>query len=225
MADAQSYWDGFYQENPFKDNKEPSSFLVDMKARLKKGKVLDIAMGEGSNAVYMALQGNEVIGFDISPVAIDRATKLATDSGVKVEAKQTDLDMYLMGLMDYDTIIMTRFKPPVVRYYNEIIRALKQGGTLLIESFTTEEMGDAIGQEEVYRDCYFKSNEVLRNLKGLKILFYNETTVDGKHIVQCLAQKPLDRDALKYDLFNMASKESKKAENKQLELAEKLFKK
>jgi tellurite methyltransferase len=108
-----------------------------MLPRLQKGKALDIGMGEGANAVYLAQKGMQVKGFDISPIAVERALNLAKESGVNIEAKAADLDLFLMGLMEYDTIIMTFFKPPIPRYYSEIIRALKQGGTLLVHSYTT----------------------------------------------------------------------------------------
>ena len=225
MSNAKKYWDGFYQEHPHKDLKAPNSFLANMIERLQKGKVLDIAMGEGANAVYLAKKGFTVKGFDISQVGITHAQKLAKESGVEIEAKCTDLDLYLMGLMEYDSIIMTKFRPTVVRYYSELVRALKQGGTLLIDSYGVQQMGEAIGKEEAYRNCYFESNEVLKNLSGLRILFYQEGLVDGKHRVQCLAQKPSDKHAAKYDLFGMHTKQKSNEKSKQLELAEQLFKK
>jgi hypothetical protein len=59
----------------------------------------------------------------------------------------------------------------------------------------------------------------------MRILFYQEAHIDGKHLVQCLAQKPVDKDAAKYNLFDMHTKQVDSEKSKQLELAEKLFKK
>lgn len=223
--DAKSYWDKFYTEKPFSKGKAPQEFLLQMLPRLEKGKVLDIAMGEGCNAVYLAQKGFQVKGFDISKVAVQHAKDLARDSGVTIEAQTADLDLYLFGILEYDTIIMTQFRPSVPRYYTAIVSALKQGGTLLIESFGVPEMGEAIGADEAYRNIYFSSNEVLRHLKDLRILFYQEGLVGGRHVVQCLAQKPLDKDAAKLNLFNMSTRGKDAEHSKQLELAEKLFKK
>ncbi len=55
--DAKTYWDQHYNEKVFAQGKAPNEFLVEMLPRLEKGKVLDIAMGEGANAVYLAQQG------------------------------------------------------------------------------------------------------------------------------------------------------------------------
>src|SRR3989338_5039225 len=98
--------------------KKPISFLRENIKRLRQGKTLDVAMGEGRNAVYLASQGFEVSGFDTSQAAVEKALKLAQESGVKLETKTTDLDFYLFGIMKWDTIVMSYFKP-VPRYFFE----------------------------------------------------------------------------------------------------------
>ncbi|MEQ1878658.1 MAG: class I SAM-dependent methyltransferase [Bdellovibrionia bacterium] len=222
---AAEYWDAQYKETAFRSGKGPLPLLVQMLPRLQKGKVLDIGMGEGANSVYLAQKGMMVKGFDASPVAVERANQLAKETGVTIDAKATDLDLYLLGLMEYDSIIMVYFKPPLTRYYSELIRALKQGGTILIHSYTTEEQKEALGDEDAYRNYYFKTNEVIRNLPGMQILFYNESEIDGKCVVQCLARKPLDKDAAKYNLFDMSTNQGDKPKSTQKDLAEALFKK
>lgn len=221
---AQAYWDKIYSESVFKSGKSPLPFLVDMFPRLQKGKLLDIAMGEGANAVFLAQKGMSVKGFDISPVAIERANQLAKETGVSSDFKTADLDLFLLGLMEYDSIIMTNFKPLATRYYSELIRALKQGGTLLVQSYMINEMKEAYSQDEGYKNYFYSPNELLQNLKGLRILFYHEGDVNGKTVVQCLAQKPLDKDAAKYNLFSMSTT-PEKPKSPHLDLAESIFKK
>ncbi len=225
QKDAKTYWDERYAAKPFARGKGPSDFLQAMLPRLEQGKVLDIGMGEGQNAVYLAQKGFKIKGFDLSRVAIEHAKTLARESGVTIEAQSTDLDLYLFGIMEYESIIMTKFRPPNSRYYTNIISALKQGGILLIESYGVAEMKEAIGKDEDYRNYFFHSNEILKNIQGLRILFYQEGLIDGKHVVQCLAQKPIDKDAAKLKLFDMSTKKNDVESSKHLELAEKLFKK
>ncbi len=225
MANPEEYWNQQYSASPFKKGKAPSSFLVEMHSRLRPGKLLDVGMGEGVNSVYLAQKGFSVKGFDVSSTAVEHAMALARDTGVSLEAKRVDLDLFLLGLLEYDTIVMTFFKPPQLRYYSEIIRSLKHGGTLLVESWMIEEMPEAISPEESHRDFYFRSNELLSHLRGMRILFYQEGEVGGKQIVQCLAQKPLDRDVAKYNLFNMQGGAKESGPTTQQQLAEALFKK
>lgn len=224
MSERAQYWNAFYTEKPHAFGKAPTSFLVDMMPRLKKGKVLDVGMGEGRNAVFLAQKGCEVRGIDLSERAVMNAQKLAQDTGVSIDAKVADLDLFLMGLFEYDSIIMTYFKPPLTRYYSEMVRALKQGGTLLVESHTVEEARDHKEAMHPHADYFFQPNELIRHLQGLRILFYNESLVDNHHVVQCLAMKPVDKDAAKYG-FNIQSGSENTGPSAQQKLAESLFKK
>ena len=223
--DGKTYWDQYYTDKPLASGKGPNGFLHTMLPRLAKGRTLDIGMGEGQNAVYLAQNGFDVKGFDFSKVALEHAKQLAKAYDVAIEVQSADLDLYLFGIMEYDSIIMTNFRPNVTRYYTNIISALKQGGTLLIDSYGVPEMNEAIGKDESYRNHYFHSNEILKYISDLRILFYQEGQVDGHHVVQCLAQKPIDTDAAKLNLFGMSTKKSEAESSKHLELAEKLFKK
>ena len=226
MKNAKEYWNDQYFKNPFPDGKEPNAFLKVMMPRLQTGKVLDVAMGSGANAVFLAQQGYTVTGFDISEEAVRVAQSFAEESGVEIDVKSVEIDFFLMGLLEYDSIVMTHFKPALARFYPEMIRALKQGGTLLIESLSIDAMTRALSEAEAFKDIYFSSNELLRHLRDLQILFYQENEVNGVHVIQCLARKPMDRDAVKYDLFNMHTGVGKRDDkSKLLELAEQLFKK
>lgn len=223
--DAKTYWNEHYKEAIFKSGKEPNKFLVSMIQKLSNGKVLDVGMGEGENSVYLAQKGFNVSGFDISDIAITRAKGLAAETGVSIDAQTADADLYILKVLEYDSIVMTDFKPQTDRFFPEMIKALKQGGTLLIDVLHVDEQDEAIGKDEYYKNHYYKSNEVLNHIRDMRVLFYQETDLDGKIRVQALARKKLDKDAAKYDLFGMATKSAEKKKSKQLDLAEALFKK
>ena len=55
---------------------EPAPFLVENIKLLPKGRALDVAMGAGQNAIYLAKMGFEVEGVDISPEAVSSALAL-----------------------------------------------------------------------------------------------------------------------------------------------------
>ncbi|OFZ81636.1 MAG: hypothetical protein A2583_10065 [Bdellovibrionales bacterium RIFOXYD1_FULL_53_11] len=219
------YWNEIYAKNPYHSGKAPNQFLLDMLPRLSRGRCLDVGMGEGANSVYLAQKGFEVKGFDVSSTAVEHAQKMAAETGVTIESKRTDLDLFLLGMLEYDTVVMTYFKPPVTRYYSEIIRSLKMGGTLIVESMMVDEMKEPIGPDDTFRDWYFKPNELLQHLKGLRILFYNEGLVGSRHLVQCVALKPTDRDVSRYGLFGMQSGQKDSGPSVHQKLAEQLFKK
>lgn len=64
-------------------NKEPNALLVETASKQKPGKALDIAMGEGRNAVWLASNKWEVTGFDVSDEGLAQANNRAQKAGVK----------------------------------------------------------------------------------------------------------------------------------------------
>lgn len=231
MTKGEDYWNQIFSfkkaSNPLFNefiSETELLFLKEQLPRLRKGKALDLGFGNGRNSLFLARNQFQVIAIDNSEVAVNSLKNKAQSLSMSIETQKADIELHILGLLQYDTIIMTYYKPPVSRVFDEIIRSLKHGGTLLIESFLNDEINEILGPEENYKNIFFKPNEVLKNLGSLRLLYYNEGLIDGKQRVQCLAQKPLDKDIEKYNLFNMSqSKESPK--NAQMNLAEALFKK
>lgn len=156
---------------------------------LKKGKAIDIGMGEGRNSIYMAQNGFEVDGIDASPVAVEKARKWAQEKNLKVEAKIQNLDFFLMPLMKFDSVVMGYFRPQA-RFFSEVRRGLVPGGTFLLEAYTTEHIRNQKAPNPYidFEDCY-KPNELLGYLKDFQILFYREIPDGDAHLVQVLARK------------------------------------
>jgi len=69
----------------------PNRFLVEEVTGLKPGTALDVACGEGRNAIWLAQNGWQVVGVDFSAVGLDKARPLAAESGVTVAWAQGDL--------------------------------------------------------------------------------------------------------------------------------------
>lgn len=59
--------------------------------RPNAGRAIDLGCGTGANAVWLAQQGFEVVGVDLSPAALDMARRRATDAGVTVDFVVADL--------------------------------------------------------------------------------------------------------------------------------------
>ena len=186
---AKEVWDNHYAGEGYLFGKEPCGFIKAYVGSLKKGKTLDVAMGEGRNAVYLASQGFQVEGLDCSPKAVEKAKKLATEKGTQIEAKAQNLDFFLMPLLKYDTLVMTYYRP-VARFFSEIRRGLVQGGTFALEAYTVDHFKRQKTENPLiaFEDCY-RPNEVLRSLKDLRIIYYKELQEGDSHLVQCIALK------------------------------------
>ena len=96
----------------------------------RAGTALDLACGQGTGAVWLALRGLEVVGLDISPVAVDQARDLAHRSGVfdRCRFDVIDFDEGLPAGPPVDVIVCRKFRDR--RLDQAIIERLAPGGLL-----------------------------------------------------------------------------------------------
>ena len=185
---AAQVWDARYEGDHFLFGKEPTNLLKTFLPQLTKGKALDVAMGEGRNAVFLAANGFTVEGVDCSAKGIEKAKKLAAEKSVQVDAKVQNLDFFLMPLMKYETIVMTYYKP-VVRFFSEIKRGLVAGGTVLIEAHLVDHLKHNPNNPNLDFDQLYRPNELVSCLKDLQILYYKEFPEGSNYLVQAIARK------------------------------------
>ena len=76
--DAKEFWNKRFEKEEFIFGKEPNEYLaLQAKTHLKPNqKVLCIADGEGRNGVWLAKQGMQVVGFDVSDIALKKPSSL-----------------------------------------------------------------------------------------------------------------------------------------------------
>ena len=74
----------------------PSSFLKEIFQNdhwlIPRGKAVDLATGQGRNAIFLAEQGFDVLGIDISPVALAEALRRAEEKSLSITWQQADLE-------------------------------------------------------------------------------------------------------------------------------------
>ena len=109
---VEAYYDRVFSmpltENPAQNgfNSAPSDFVVDAAKGLKPGTALDLGTGQGRNAVYLAGQGWNVTGLDISQVGLDAARENAAKSGVRIQTVKADYNSFEFGVEQWDLIVM-----------------------------------------------------------------------------------------------------------------------
>src|SRR6266849_774644 len=84
---------------------EPNAFMVRTITGRKPGRALDVAMGQGRNALWLASKRWTVTGFDISPVAIDEARKEAEKRGLPIETSVIPYEQFDWGKEKWDLIV------------------------------------------------------------------------------------------------------------------------
>jgi 2-polyprenyl-3-methyl-5-hydroxy-6-metoxy-1,4-benzoquinol methylase len=80
--EAQDFWEQFYGERDQVWSGRPNVVLVEEIDGLAAGAALDLGCGEGADAIWLAEQGWQVTGADISQAALDRAAGHAETAGV-----------------------------------------------------------------------------------------------------------------------------------------------
>ncbi|MHA7178841.1 class I SAM-dependent methyltransferase [Arthrobacter sp. MDB2-24] len=136
---TQEFWDDRYRQHARIWSGRPNRQLVTGVEDLPPGRALDVGCGEGADAVWLASRGWEVLGIDISEVALSRARAHAEDLDASVaerlEFRQVDLlaSPELPGGLD---LVSAHFlhlpEPERSRVFGALAALVGAGGTLLI---------------------------------------------------------------------------------------------
>ena len=158
-------------------NLEPSPFLVENLNLLPKGKALDVAMGSGRNSVFLAQNGFEVEGIDISLDAVRETQALATKKGVVIGVSVVDLERgYKLKREFYDVIICFHYLQRSL--IPQMKDALKPEGVVVYETFIIDQ-ATLFGKPR-NPDFLLKHNELLDMFHDFRCLRYREGVIDNR---------------------------------------------
>lgn len=144
-------------------NREPNAFLVEMAKPRRPGRALDVGMGQGRNALWLARQGWDTTGFDPAERAVEMARQAAAQQGLKltcVVAKDSALEM---GAEQWDLILLSYVD--MRHLARRVVKALAPGGIVIAEYFHQDRQGLAGG---------FADNELMILFEGLRVVRYED---------------------------------------------------
>ena len=133
-------FDRIYASDRPNFSQNPSTVVVEAVEGVKPGRALDVAMGQGRNALFLARRGWTVTGFDISNEGLNQARANARKAGVTLSAQQSTIQDFNYGEAQWDLIALI-YVPNIAHEgaaMARLSRALKPGGLLVIESFASE---------------------------------------------------------------------------------------
>ncbi|MCO5143238.1 MAG: methyltransferase domain-containing protein [Oligoflexia bacterium] len=187
FADEKTAWDKTYSRKDYVFGKDPVDFLQKNIDSLPKGRALDIATGEGRNAVFLAKKGFSVDAVDISKVGLKKAQKLASEHGVKIQTINADLNRYEIPLSKYNVIL--NFFYLQRNLIPKIKKGLLPGGVVVFETYTTDQL-KIPGASTWEKEYLLKPGELKKMFSGFEILKYQENN-DGKSATaRLIARKP-----------------------------------
>ena len=114
---------------------EPNRFLPPEVEGMVVGTAVDLACGEGRNAVWLAQQGWTVTGVDFSDVGIDKARRLASDNDVDVTWVVADATTWAPPTEGFGLVAVFYLQLPAAdrrAALRTAARALDVGGTLVL---------------------------------------------------------------------------------------------
>lgn len=186
FGDDRTAWDRTYARKDYVFGKDPVDYLVKHIDLLPKGRALDIATGEGRNAVFLAKKGFSVEGVDISAVGLKKAQKLASENGVKMQTVNADLNRYKIKPNTYTVILNFYYLQRNI--IPQIKAGLKKGGVVVFETYTMEHLKNP-GGSTWDKEYLLEPGELKKLFSDFEIIQYSETN-DGKSaIASLLARK------------------------------------
>lgn len=203
QADPTTFWDAKFEGQDYKYGTRPNAFLVDQSWRLKpESRVLAPGDGEGRNGVWLAEQGHSVVTVDASPRGIQKATKLALDRGVRLNASCADLRDWAWPTAVFDVVVATflHLAPTHrLKLHQSMVQALVPGGLVLLEAFTPDQLKFRSGGPKA-PELLYAAEHLRTDFKAAEILELEETETvlaEGPYhegtaaVVRLVARRPV----------------------------------
>ena len=167
---AQETWNDLFAKREGREH-QFNKFLAETVKDRKPGRALDIGMGQGRNALFLAALGWEVTGFDISEVGVKQARAEAQKRGLKLDAQVGDVDKFDYGKRRWDLVVGMYMHEYLTRNAAKVVDSLKPGGILVIEGIHRD-----INKDNLMGERYgYRSNELPKVFGRLRVLYYEDT--------------------------------------------------
>ena len=164
-------WDRRYEGTELLWSAQPNRFLVAEAQGLAPGRALDLACGEGRNAIWLAELGWDVTGVDFSAVAVGKAEQLAAARGVAGEFEVADLLTYQPAEQAFDLVIVF-YLQVITAELGLVLRraaaAVAPGGTFLLVAHDRSNLEEGYGGPHDPNVLY-TAEDVVAGLDGLEV--------------------------------------------------------
>jgi SAM-dependent methyltransferase len=174
LVDSQE-WDERYSGAGFEWTTRPNQFVAAELADLPPGRALDLAAGEGRNAVWLAERGWRVTAVDFSRVGLEKGRKLSAARGVdesRVDWIVADLRDYQPehGAFDLVLIAYVQVSPGLrAKVLADAAAALAPGGTAFVIGHDVTNLTEGVGGPQD-PEVLYTPEAVSGELPGLRVI-------------------------------------------------------
>jgi SAM-dependent methyltransferase len=149
MSEKRDYWNRRYADSDLVWGSDPNRFVAEaFRGVAPRGRALDLACGEGRNAIWLAEQGWSVTAVDYSEVALARARDIAAHRGVVVEFIEADVTVWTPPERAFALALVAYLQVPAPdrsRVWKHCVRALGPGGELLLVGHAERNLCEGVG--------------------------------------------------------------------------------
>lgn len=165
-------WNRRYAQAELVWSVEPNRFLVAEVEGLPPGRALDLACGEGRNALWLAALGWRVTAVDFSETALAKARRLAAARGLEVEWVEADVCEWKPPAAAFDLVAAVYLQLPPrdrARAHERARRAVAPGGTVVVIAHHASNLAEGYGGP---RDpaVLYDEEDVAGDLRGLRVV-------------------------------------------------------
>ena len=162
-----SAWDERYRATGLLWSAGPNVFVEDRLADMSPGGGLDLASGEGRNAIWLASLGWDMTAVDFSPVAIEKGRQLSESvefiaADVLTWEPETSFDLVLIA---YLQLVAEQFE----RVVRRAVGWLKPGGELFMIGHDVSNLDEGVGGPQS-RELLWDLDEMLGWVSGLEVV-------------------------------------------------------
>ena len=165
-------WDERYAAAALVWSSGPNQFVASELASLRPGRALDLAAGEGRNALWLAARGWQVTAVDFSRAGLDkgRALQQRHERGdeLRVDWVHADVLSYDAGPAAYDLTVLAYLQLTADQRRTAVRRgfaALRPGGTFFVVAHDSTNLTEGTGGPTDPAVLY-TAEEVLGDLDG-----------------------------------------------------------
>ncbi|OLB82676.1 MAG: methyltransferase [Actinobacteria bacterium 13_2_20CM_2_71_6] len=164
-------WDQRYAGTELVWSAEPNRFVAAELADLPPGRALDLAAGEGRNAIWLAARGWRAVAVDFSAVAIDKGRRIAERAGIEVDWGVADVLAYRPEAASFDAVLIAYLHIPPADFRTVLDRArtaLAPGGVLLVIGHDLTNITDGVGGPQ-HPELLYTPEAITAHLDGLHV--------------------------------------------------------
>ncbi len=177
----EAFWDERYSATDLVWSAAANQFVMQECEALTPGSALDLACGEGRNAVWLATQGWSVTAVDFSSVGLAKGTEMAHSAGVDVEWVHADVLTWEARRV-YDLVLLVYLQLPAAERHAVLQKAAAvtaPGGSIVVVAHDVTNLGRGVGGPQSAEVLWSVEEVALPGFSAARSEVARRPTADG----------------------------------------------